>query len=289
MGLFDKTTNTTGSNITQNTATATATPYKAVVKPLNTLVNKVNKAVAQPVNADLTQGMSLLRNLATQPNQQLEQGNSYLSGLLANGGMSQGMQDVASYLRPMASGPINMSPYAGQVAGLASQNATTGALAQASASGRYGSNAATGGAVQASMDAQMPYLSQEWNAANQRQQQAQSLLANLYQGAQGSALNGMQMLPGLDQMKYAGATALMQGGQAMDNSIWDRFKNATSIYGIAGQQGGTKTSSGTSIDNRTGTQNTPSSTLQDVAGIGGIVGSLWTPGKGIVKDIGSWL
>lgn len=248
MGLFDKTTNTTGQNVQQSTANVTSTPYGPTQGAFNTLIGGVNKNLKyQPaINADSQQGYGLLRNLAGQGlGPQYDQANGYLSSLFQQ-----------------AQQPVSMSPYQDAVVNPMAQKATASALSQASMSGRYGSNASTQNVAQNVTDAVMPYMSQEWNNAQAR-----------HTANQGLAMQGMGMLPQLQQMQYMPAQALIQSGQMQDQSIWDRFKNAGSILGVAGQMGGTKTSTGTTIQNNAGTQKTPSTALQDVAGIGGIFGS----------------
>jgi hypothetical protein len=172
--------------------------------------------------------------------------------------------DYLSSLFQQAQQPIDMNPYQDAVINPMAQRATAGALSQASAAGRYGSNASTQGTAQAVSDATMPYLSQEWNNAQGRS------TAN-----QGLAMQGMGMLGQLQQMQYMPAQALLQAGQMQDQSIWDRFKNAGSILGVAGQQGGTKTSTGTTATSGAGSTLKPSSPLQDVAGVGGILGTFF--------------
>jgi hypothetical protein len=190
----------------------------------------------------------MLRNLAGQGmGPQFGQANDYLSSLFQQ-----------------AQQPIDMNPYQDSVINPMAQRATAGALSQASAAGRYGSNASTQGTAQAVSDATMPYLSQEWNNAQGRR------TAN-----QGLAMQGMGMLCRVAADAVHARTGALQAGQMQDQSIWDRFKNAGSILGVAGQQGGTKTSTGTTATSGAGSTLKPSTPLQDVAGIGGILGTFF--------------
>jgi hypothetical protein len=245
MGLFDKTTNTVGNNISQNTATATATPWGASEAPWQSLLGQLGGAMGAPGNAYFNQGLGMLGKLAGGSDPYLKQAGSTAMNLASGAELGQ--------MNPALQGMLNQQAQtiAGKVGG------------QASAMGRFGSNASTQNMVQDIAQANNPLILQNFQNNQQRQMQA------------------LGMLPALSQMRYAPSQALMQGGLAQEQSYWDRLKNSGSILGVAGQMGGTKTSSGTAIDNKTGTSNTPSSALQDVAGIGGIIGSLWNPAKSI--------
>jgi hypothetical protein len=249
MGLFDTKQLSNTNQVQQSSATVNATPWGNTTKPWNSLLGQIGGTLKQPaINADSQAGYGMLRTLAGQGmGPQYGQANDYISSLFQQ-----------------AQQPIDMNPYQDSVIAPMAQRATAGALSQASAAGRYGSNASTQGTAQAVSDATMPYLSQEWNNAQGRR------TAN-----QGLALQASGLLPMLQQLQYAPAQALIQAGQAQDASIWDRFKNAGSILGVAGQQGGTKTSTGTTATSGAGSTVKPSSPLQDVAGIGGILGTFF--------------
>jgi hypothetical protein len=195
--LFGKTTNTTANNITQSNASVTATPYGNSVKPWNGLLGRVNNQVKAPYfNEDSQQGYGMLRSLAGQPVQGLDQANGFLSGLFQQ-----------------AQAPVDMNPYQNQVVNPMAQKATASALSQASMSGRYGSNASTQNVAQNVTDAVMPYMSQEWNNAQAR-----------HTANQGLAMQGMGILPMLQQMRMLPAQTLLQSGQMQDQSIQDRLE-----------------------------------------------------------------
>jgi hypothetical protein len=190
MGLFDQKQLSNTNQVQQSSATVNATPWGSTTKPWNSLLGQIGSTLKQPaINGDSQAGYGMLRNLAGQGmSPQFGQANDYLSSLFQQ-----------------AQQPIDMNPYQDAVINPMAQRATAGALSQASAAGRYGSNASTQGTAQAVSDATMPYLSQEWNNAQGRR------TAN-----QGLAMQGMGMLGQLQQMQYMPAQALLQAGQMQD-------------------------------------------------------------------------
>jgi hypothetical protein len=182
--------------------------------------------------------------------------NRMMSG---NAGMTRDMRSLAGHLSPIAQGQDADNPYLQDM--IASSNAKIGAqqAAMAAGSGRFGSGAHTAVATKAMADAANPVLASAYENAKNRQLQAGGLLSGMYSDGAGRAMQAGAALPGLNNLRYDGASRMagvgdyyrgvnqqnidanMQKHNEWLNQPWDMLGKRSAIVNGMGSLGGSST------------------------------------------------
>jgi hypothetical protein len=197
----------------------------------------MNGGWVAPMNQDQTTAMNQIRTLAGQPNELAQTGYNNLQGFLGNNGMTAGTQESMGLLRGMADGS-----QAGQNPALMSMMEQNASLVGGQASRAARSVGASGSPEhQAFLAKQIgaannPLISQAYESDRNRQLQASGLLGSLQGAADGRFLQGLNVAPTVDEMRYGNAQKLAGVGDVMrgfDQEGRTAGRDALSWYGSA--------------------------------------------------------
>jgi hypothetical protein len=210
------------------------------------------------MNANQKSGLSRTAGLARQGVPNLGSLFSTQKNLLANGGMTSGMQNAAGLLKGIASGNQVEDPRLQQMLDTNADRAAN-AAATRFGGGRYGSAAIGNGVGSAVADANNATMLQSNENARNRQLQAQGMLGQLASTGANNMATWASMTPTLNELRYDGATRLGSVGDAQQDFQWNRARNLTNLVGGLLGTGATTQSTGTAQNNPSMAQNLSSS------------------------------
>lgn len=187
---------------------------------------------------------------------------SFLQGQVENEGLSGGMKDyVLPNMQQMYSeADGQQNPYLQAILDTSNRQIADKVNSSMSGAGRYGSGQHADVMTRALAESANPILAQDYT---QRQAMKQGLLRDIdtiYSGGLGRAMQAGQMIPGMDNARYAGADRLMGLGQfyqqraqndlnaqidrwnAEQARPWENAARYAAIVGGAGGLGGTMSS-----------------------------------------------
>ncbi|WP_040639336.1 hypothetical protein [Microvirga lotononidis] len=202
-----------------------------------------------PLNSDILGSFDMTRNLAGQGVPNLDQLYGVQSGILGNGGMTQGMQDAAGYLTNFANGSYQEDPRLKQAIA-DRENRAALSTATLMGGGRYGS-AGIGAKMGESLgNASNDLMLQSNENSRNRQLQAAGQLGSLATAGAQNQLGWGSLASELNNLRYDGASRLAGIGdfiQSRDQARIDQKANFpkenlnwyTGILGGMGGQGST--------------------------------------------------
>jgi hypothetical protein len=142
----------------------------------------------------------------------------YAGDIIASGGLNAGMQGAAGQFQDIYNRALgNENPYLQAMLDTSNRRIGDRVNASMSGAGRYGSAAHTDVLGRALAEAADPVLAQDYEQRQQRQMQSTASLADLYNTGVQNVGKFSQLIPGLDEARFANSAKMMDLGQFYTN------------------------------------------------------------------------